>query len=595
MKTSNYYRYLLLLLLLSLTGAKTYAYDIAVNNAYGVTIYYNYINDGTELEVTSGTYIGVVNIPNEVTYMNRTRAVTAIGDDAFSNRTSVTLVTIPNSVTRIGAGAFYGCNRLPSFVIPNSVTSIENSAFSNCTGLNFVNIGNSVISIGNSAFSNCTGLTSVMLPNSVISIGDRVFYGCTGLTSVTFSNSLASIGESAFYGCSGLTSVNIPTSLSIVKRDAFYNCTGLEKVIVNDIALWCEIKFYNGVSNPLYWAHHIYSDENTEITDLIIPNSVTRIGDCAFDGCSYLTSVTIPSSVITIGELAFGGCTGLTSITIPNSVTTISRSTFSGCKWLASVTIPNSVTSIGNNAFWNCTRLKKVIVNDIAAWCDIAFEGKSSNPLYYAHRLYNDENTEITSLTIPNSVTCIGDYAFSGYSGLSSVTIPSSVTSIGNYTFSDCSGLPSVTIPNTMTSIGEGAFSGCSGLTSVISKMVIPCNITSNCFPQDVFYNVTLNVPYGTTDIYKLTNYWNKFLFIEEEVSDISQLIKIQKNILIQDGFISVTGVGDGQQVAIYQTDGKQVATAKAQNGTACVATNISKGNTVIVKIGDKAIKVVMR
>ena len=146
-----------------------------------------------------------------------------------------------------------------------------------------------------------------------------------------------------------------------------------------------------------------------------------------------------------------------------------------------------------------------------------------------------------------------------------------------------------------MTYIGEKAFENCSGFTSVISKMKNPCTIPSNCFPQDVFYNVTLNVPYGTTDIYKSTNYWNKFLFIEEDVSNISQVHNIPANILAQDALIIIYGVADGQQITIYQTDGKQVATAKAYNGNASVATNISKGTPVIVKIGEKAVKVVMQ
>ena len=177
---------ILLMLLMSMVGTKALAHDIEVQNADGVTIYYNYINNSTELEVTfrgsksdsySNEYQGNVAIPEEVTYMNRTRKVTSIGSWAFEDCSGLTSVTIPNSVTSIGESAFYYCSSLTSVTIPNSVTSIGNFAFYYCKGLTSVTIPNSVTSIGKYAFANCSGLTSVTIGSGVTSIGYRAFDG----------------------------------------------------------------------------------------------------------------------------------------------------------------------------------------------------------------------------------------------------------------------------------------------------------------------------------------------------------------------------------------------------------------------------------
>ena len=225
----------LLFLVMMMLPMAASAYDIAVENANGKTIYYNYINNGTELEVTycgnyyttynsrtySNDYIGYVVIPEEVTYMNRTRKVTSIGYKAFVICDLLTSITIPNSVTTIGERAFYECLGLTSVIIPNSVTSIGERAFYGCSKLTSVTIPNSVTSIGKSAFYDCSSLTSVIIPNSVTSIGESAFYGCSGLTSVTIPNSVKSIGFGAFQYCSSLTSVSIPSSVKSIGRRAF--------------------------------------------------------------------------------------------------------------------------------------------------------------------------------------------------------------------------------------------------------------------------------------------------------------------------------------------------------------------------------------
>ena len=310
-----------LLFALMLSILMVSAHDIAVKNVDGVTIYYNYINNGTELAVTyrgdsysySNEYSGNVVIPEEVTYMNRTRKVTNIGD-----------------------WAFYGCTGLTSVTIPNSVTSIGNEAFNSCSGLTSVTIGNSVKNIGDRAFSNCSGLTSIEIPSSVTSIGEFAFYGCSKLTSVTIPNSVTSIGGGAFQVCSGLTSVTIPNSVTSIGSGAFNRCSGLTSVTIPN-----SVTSIGGIA---------FSD-CYKLTSVTIGNGVTSIEYGAFQNCSSLTSVTIPNSVTSIEDYAFRNCSGLTSVTIPNSVTSIGSGAFYGCSGLTSVTIGNSVTSIGESAF----------------------------------------------------------------------------------------------------------------------------------------------------------------------------------------------------------------------------------------------------
>ena len=239
-------------------------------------------------------------------------SVTSIGEWAF-NGCSMTSITIPNSVTSIGDYAFLSCSALTSVTIPNSVTSIGDNAFRACSSLTSITIPNSVTSIGYQAFRG-SGLTSITIPNSVTSIGTHAFSDCTSLTSITIPNRVTSIGQSAFSHCKSLTSVTIPNSVTSIGYDAFGYCDKLTSVHISDIAAWCKIAFGNGYANPLYCAHNLYLN-GTLVTDLVIPNSVTSIGEYAFWYCSSLTSITIPNSVTSIGRLAFSGCTGLTSIT----------------------------------------------------------------------------------------------------------------------------------------------------------------------------------------------------------------------------------------------------------------------------------------
>ena len=299
---------------------------------------------------------------NEIWYTNgsTTEATTPKKADVFgANIVSNTydaekecwVIKFDGEVTMIGNYAFYECYSLTSVTIGNSVTTIGEDAFLDCGSLTSVIIPDSVTTIGDYAFRGCSSLTSVTIGNSVTTIGYAAFFGCDSLTSVTIPDSVTSIGSFAFSGCSSLTSVTIPDSATTIGGGAFSNCNSLQEF---------NGKFASDDGRCLIIDGTLNAFAPAGLTEYTIPDSVTMIGYCAFDGCTSLTSVTIPNSVTTIGDGAFTACSSLTSVNIPDSVTTIEWGAFSWCESLTSVTIPDSVISIGNYAFGWCESLTSV-------------------------------------------------------------------------------------------------------------------------------------------------------------------------------------------------------------------------------------------
>lgn len=227
-----------LAIVLNLIGTKALAagfYDFAVKNSDGVTIYYNYINEGKELSVTyeerdKKSYSGIVVIPEEVTFMNRTRKVTSIGARAFSKCNDLTSVTIPSSVTSIGKLAFYGCSSLSAIKFPDGITEIGMEAFENCTNLKSLELPKNLTIIDFGTFYGCKALKSIIIPNKVTSIKNKAFGYCSGLTSITIPRYVVKIEDEAFLGCDFtevISNNENPQEIGFesFSRNTFYNAT----------------------------------------------------------------------------------------------------------------------------------------------------------------------------------------------------------------------------------------------------------------------------------------------------------------------------------------------------------------------------------
>ena len=283
-------------------------------------------------------------------------------------------------------------------------------------------------------------------------------------------------GWSKFIGCRSLTSLIIPDSVTNIGDYAFSGCRSLTDIVIPDSV--------TNIGDYAFW-------NCGSLTNIVIPNSVTSIGDNAFEYCFSLSNLIIPDGVTSIGDGAFVGCTSLSSVVIPDSVSCIGNNAFGCCESLTDIVIPNSVTSIGESAFYECSSLTEVVIPDSVTCI--------GDKVFFCCR-------SLTDIVIPESVVNLKGNPFCRWDGelkclspyfiydnkvlfdkdkskiiafrdknTTSYVIPDSVSCIGDRAFYRCSSLSSVVIPDSVTSIGKCAFRGCTSLTDI----VIPDCVTS--------------------------------------------------------------------------------------------------------------------
>ena len=403
---------------------------------------------------------------SKITSLTIPEDVSSIGAYCFYNNTAITQVTMPAGVKSIGSNAFGSCSGITKVVAKDLAAWCEisfadstanplykgASLYQSSSKITKLTIPSGATVISDYAFYNAGGITSVSVPDTVTRIGSHAFDSCESIAGITLSNSVTQIGDYAFYFCSGLTSLTVPGSVKTVGFNAFNSCTALTSVVLED--------------------------------------GVQEIGQYAFSGCTKLTSATIPGSVRMVGAYAFSGCTSLAELSLGNGIEILGAYAFNGCSALTSVSIPASITNIGGSAFYNCTGLTGVYITDMDAWSKIVFGNTSANPVYYAQKLYLNNQT-ITNVVIPEGTETIDAYAFYNCTDLTSITIPASVKTIGRDAFYGCSSLRYVYISDMAAWCG----------IDFGNEYANPLRYASYFYVNNSLSSYTLTIPQGVEEI----------------------------------------------------------------------------------------------
>lgn len=391
---------------------------------------YRVLDDGT-CEVTGFTgNEKVLNIPGSLDGYT----VTSIGNSAFKGWVELEQVTLPQSVVKICHYAFMNCYALSDINFPKNLETIESSVFENCASLTELPFNAELTSIGQGAFRGCTGLTSVTIPSGVTLLDGYVFQGCSALTELNLPDGLKEIQGGAVWYCSSLEYIDIPDTVTIIGANAFANNPNLKEI--GYPKGWTTVT--NGYS-PF--------QDCPSLTKIEIPEGVTVIPDIAFSNCA-LEEVVLPDSLTTIGNNAFYRCMALTDITIPDGVTTIGNNAFSSCTTLPEIVLPDSVTSIGYSAFASCSALEKLTLSNSLTKLD--------------QNIFNG-CTSLVSVTIPESVVTLSQ-TFPGCTALIEVNLPEGLKTIAGETFKGCTSLEKIDIPASVTTMGGDAFGNCTAL-----------------------------------------------------------------------------------------------------------------------------------
>ena len=491
--------------------------------------------------------------------------VCAIGNECFSDCTKLITATLPNSITRIPQNAFGYCYNLSSIVIPESVKSIDDGAFLYCMSLNNIELPKSIKIINSFSFSNCTKLSSIIIPDSVEQIKDWAFENCTSLSSISFPNSVKSIYSKSFKGCSSLNSITFGWELYSIAVEAFASCINLEKIYcyAENVPKIGDETFYNSQPELI----SLYVRES--LIDKYKESSNWKI-------FKVINKLEIPKHILIYmvdGE-------NYKSYELEEGITIIPESTpyKEGCTFSGWSEIP-----------------QRMLYNDIVVTG--SFTINTYKLTYYVDGVeYKSYDVEYGETITPEEEPRKEGYTFSGWSEIPERMPSHNVTVTGTFTPSQKCGKPAIHYEYgrlTFTCDTEGV-EYVTEITDSDIKKHYESEITLTAT-----YNISVYAKkdgFAISDVSTATLCW---IDVEPNTDGITNGVANvpAKAMLIQNegGILKVEGVDDGTPVSIYTLDGKQVGNAISRNGAALVGTNILSGNTVIMKIGVKSVKVIMK
>ena len=457
--------------------------------------------------------------------------------DCFKGCSNLQSIVFPDSLESIGMMSFYGCGSLTQVTIPCGVKSIAREAFSQCGNLSIVNYNAANASTNGygsyTPFSGCENFTSLNIGNTVITIPSNMFSGCTHLSTVNMSDSVVEIGTSAFSN-TAITTFTIPRNLNLMGNTLFTGCSSLHTIYYNAINCNRLSSYTNPFGNAnivnIVFGNEVQSIPNylcynmTSLQGVSFPNSLRRIGNYAFYGCTGCTgTLSLPSNVETVGNSAFLGCTGLTgSLVLPNNLQYIGSSAFGECTgFTGGVAIPNNTIYVGNGSFAYCDGITSITIGQNVDTMSGAFANmanlhsvvyNAANSSYATYAFNGDAN--ITTFTIGNTVRRIPEMTIANLSNITTISLPEGLTHIGQSNFSSMGIIGDVVLPSTLVEIGYGAFTGCYGIDRVICNAINPPTATSFYGQSYIFSGCTtkpLLVPCESINAYRNAPGWSNF------------------------------------------------------------------------------------